>query len=210
MYLLVYVDDLLLVASDVDQLASVKARLGSCFDMKDMGEAQFILGVQIRRDRARRQLHLSQAEYIRTVLERFDMQECKPAASPMATGVKLLKVDPVDTSSGELMDSTPYASAVGALMFAALVTRPDIAFAVTSLCQFMSAPTNDHWQAVKRVMRYLQGTRHHELVYGWAAGDDRELYGYSGLRLGQRRERSPIVHGLGVPVARRSSELAVV
>ena len=94
MYLLVYVDDLLLVASDADQLASVKAQLSSRFEMKDMGEAQFILGVQIRRDRARRQLHLSQAEYIRTVLERFDMQECKPAASPMATGVKLLKVDP--------------------------------------------------------------------------------------------------------------------
>ena len=179
MYLLVYVDDLLLVASDSDQLASVKTQLGNRFDMKDMGEAQFILGVQIKRDRAKRQLHLSQAEYIRMVLERFDMQECKPVASPMATGVKLLKVDPADTSSGQLVDSTPYASAVGALMFAALVTRPDIAFAVTSLCQFMSAPGNDHWQAVKRVMRYLRGTRHLGLTYGWAGGDNRELYGYS-------------------------------
>ena len=179
MFLLVYFDDLLLVASDASQLESVKAALQGRFEMKDMGEAEFILGVQIRRDRAKRQLYLSQAEYIRTVLERFDMQDCKPVASPMAAGVKLLKADPTDTSSVQSMANIPYASAVGALMFAALVTRPDIAFAVTSLCQFMSAPTIDHWQAVKRVLRYLQGTRHHELVYGWAGGDDRELYGYS-------------------------------
>jgi transposase InsO family protein len=183
MYLLVYVDDLLLVASDSAQLTSVKAQLSSRFEMKDMGEAQFILGVQITRDRARRRLYLSQAEYIRTVLERFDMLECKPAASPMATGVKLLKTQLASGASGSIdstvMDSTPYASAVGALMYAALVTRPDIAFAVTSLCQFMSAPSLSHWQAAKRVMRYLQGTRHRELAYGWAGGQDKQLYGYS-------------------------------
>ena len=165
MFLLVYVDDLLLVSSDAGQLESVKAALQGRFEMKDMGEAEFILGVQIRRDRAKRQLYLSQAEYIRTVLERFDMQDCKPVASPMAAGVKLLKADVTDTSSVESMANIPYASAVGAPMFAALVTRPDIAFAVTSLCQFMSASTIDHWQAAKRVLRYLQGTRHHELVY---------------------------------------------
>ncbi len=100
LYLLVYVDDLLLVANDTAQLASVKAQLSSRFEMKDMGEAQFILGVQITRDRAKRQLYLSQAEYVRTVLERFDMQDCKPAASPMATGVKLLKTQPASGASG--------------------------------------------------------------------------------------------------------------
>ena len=179
MYLLVYVDDLLLVANDTARLDSVKAQLSSRFEMKDMGEAQFILGVQIRRDRANRRLYLSQAEYVRTVLERFNMLDCKPVASPMATGVKLLKAGPADTSDGGDMRDTPYASAVGALMYAALVTRPDIAFAVTTLCQFMSAPTATHWKAAKRVMHYLQGTRHHELVYGWAGGEERQLYGYS-------------------------------
>ena len=105
--------------------------------MKDMGEAHFILGVQITRDRARRQLYLSQAEYIRTILERFGMQDCKPAATPMATGAKLLKADPASAAAGDsdslCADSTPYASAVGALMYAALATRPDIAYAVTAL-----------------------------------------------------------------------------
>ena len=183
-YVLVYVDDLLLATNDMAQLNATKAALSSRFDMKDMGEAHFILGVQITRDRARRQLYLSQAEYIRTILERFGMQDCKPAATPMATGAKLLKADPASAAAGDsdslCADSTPYASAVGALMYAALATRSDIAYAVTALCQFMSQPTVSHWMAAKRVFRYLQRTRQYELTYG--CGDDRRdqpLYGYS-------------------------------
>lgn len=174
-YILVYVDDLLLVTNDTTQLAAIKAALSKRFEMKDMGEAHFILGVQITRDRANRRLCLSQAEYVRSVLERFNMQDCNSAATPMATGVKLLKDDPAD----EPADNVPYASAVGALMYASLATRPDIAYAVTALCQFMSKPMNSHWLAVKRVFRYLQGTREHQLVYGWNGGKEQPLYGYS-------------------------------
>ena len=64
-------------------------------------------------------------------------------------------------------------------MYAALVTRPDIAFAVTALCQFMSQPSVAHWQAAKRVMRYLKGTQHYELTYGSDSGKQQQLYGYS-------------------------------
>ena len=97
-------------------------------------------------------------------------------------------------------------------MFAALVTRPDIAFAVTSLCQFMSAPTNDHWQAVKRVMRYLQGTRHHELVYGWPGllVTTANCTATATPTGATTRTIARSLYGLGVPVARRSCELAVV
>ena len=179
MFLLLYVDDLLLVTNDTTLLSSTKKALSARFDMKDMGEAHFILGVQIRRDRAKRQLYLSQAEYIRTILERFGMQDCKPAASPMVTGAKLLRSDSGAEVSSESMANIPYASAVGALMYAALATRPDISYAVTTLCQFMSAPDISHWLAAKRVFRYLQGTRHHELVYGWSGSSHRPLYGYS-------------------------------
>ena len=179
MFVLVYVDDLLLVTNDTAELTATKAALSDRFDMKDMGEAHFILGVQIRRDRARRQLYLSQQEYVRTVLKRFHMEDCKPVASPMATGVKLLRNDPADATSTEDMTKVPYASAVGALMYAALATRPDIAYAVTALCQFMANPAVSHWNAAKRVFRYLQGTQEHALVYGWNGGKDQPLYGYS-------------------------------
>jgi hypothetical protein len=93
----------------------------------------------------------------------------------MATGAKLLKADPADGA-----ETAPlYASAVGALMYAALATRPDIAHAVAALCQFMSSPNDSHWQAAKRVFRYLQGTRHHQLVYSCNGGQQQPLYGYS-------------------------------
>ena len=179
MYLLVYVDDLLLVTNDTAQLTAIKAALSRRFDMKDMGEAHFILGVQITRDRLNRRLCLSQAEYVRTILERFGMRDCKPVATPMATGVKLLKDDVDGESAGECADSKPYASAVGALMYAALATRPDIAYAVTALCQFMAKPAETHWLAVKRVFRYLQGTCQHQLVYGWDSAKQQPLHGYS-------------------------------
>jgi hypothetical protein len=107
------------------------------------------------------------------------MEDCKPAASPMVTGVKLLKTDPQDTEASGASLDVPYASAVGALMYAALATRPDIAYAVTALCQFMSAPAISHWNAAKRVFRYLQGTQQHELVYGWNGGNRQPLYGYT-------------------------------
>ena len=142
-YVLVYVDDLLLATNDMAQLNATKAALSSRFDMKDMGEAHFILGVQITRDRARRQLSLCQREYIRTILERYGMHDCKAVRSPMATGVKLLKADKgTDSEAGTpLAEAAPYASAVGALMYAALATMPDISYAVTALCQFMASVT---------------------------------------------------------------------
>ena len=64
-------------------------------------------------------------------------------------------------------------------MYAALATRPDIAYAVTALCQFMANPAVSHWNAAKRVFRYLQGTQEHALVYGGHGGKDQPLYGYS-------------------------------
>ena len=200
MLLLVYVDDLLLVTNDTAQLAATKAALSSRFDMKDMGEAHFILGVQVRRDRASRQLCLSQAEYVRTMLERFGMQDCKPAASPMATGNKLLKTDCTTDTTEESMDNIPYASAVGALMYAALVTRPDIAYAVTAHCvSLWSNPSIAHWQSAKRVFRYLQGTRHHELTYGLALAETSDLCTDTVTRTGATTSIDrQLVHWVGI------------
>jgi hypothetical protein len=88
-YGLLYVDDLLLISNVLSRLQSIKAELSKRFEMKDLGEAQFILGLQIHRDRARRRLSLSQSQYVKTVLSRFNMQDCKPASTPMSTGIKL-------------------------------------------------------------------------------------------------------------------------
>ena len=175
-YVLLYVDDLLLAANNLNRLQSIKAELGKRFEMKDLGEAQFILGLQIHRDRAHRRLSLSQSQYVKSLLSRFNMQECKPASTPMSTGIKLRRVEQstavveeakeqADGAQQDDLDEVPYAQAVGALMYTAMGTRPDILYSTTALSQFLQRPARPHWVAVKRVLRYLQGTQQAQLVY---------------------------------------------
>jgi hypothetical protein len=173
-----YVDDLLLASDNLNELNKVKAELQTCFDMEDMGEASYALGIKISRDRAARTLTISQGAYILDVLTRFDMQDSRPVSTPMEAKLKL---EPA-TAATELdaTGKTRYQSAVGALLHAARATRPDISFAVTALSQFCKGPTEAHWQAVKRVFRYLRGTVDHGLTYK-GTGSPREppvLHGY--------------------------------
>jgi hypothetical protein len=158
-----YVDDLLLASDSVAELTKVKAELQTCFDMDDMGEASFALGIKITRDRAARTLTISQGGYLRDVLTRFDMQDSRPVGTPMDPKCKL---EP-STAETELdaTGKTQYQSAVGALLHAARATRPDISYATTALSQHCKAPSDQHWQAVKRVFRYLRGTLDHGLTY---------------------------------------------
>jgi hypothetical protein len=182
-YLLLYVDDLLIVSNDLHRLKLIKSELSSRFDMKDLGEAQSILGLQIHRDRSQRHLSLSQSQSIKAVLERFGMQECSPAATPMSAGQKLLQSDcPTDLVEQDEMRRVPYSQAVGAVMYIMLGTRPDISHAVTALSQFMKNPGRPHWIAMKRLLRYLKGTQHIHLVYQASSYDPHrpaELYGYT-------------------------------
>ena len=173
-----YVDDLLLASDSLDELNKVKAELQTCFDMEDMGEASFALGIKITRDRAARTLTISQGAYILDVLSRFDMQDSRPVSTPMDAKCKL---EPATaTTELDAVAKTRYQSAVGALLHAARATRPDISFAVTALSQFCKAPTEEHWQAVKRVFRYLRGTVEHGLTYKGTGSpkDSPVLHGY--------------------------------
>ena len=173
-----YVDDLLLASDNLEELNKVKSELQTCFDMEDMGEASYALGIKIARDRAARTLTISQGAYILDVLTRFDMQDSRPVSTPMDAKCKF---EPA-TAKTELdaTAKTRYQSAVGALLHAARATRPDISFAVTALSQFCKGPTDEHWQAVKRVFRYLRGTVDHGLTYK-GTGSPKEsptLHGY--------------------------------
>jgi len=177
-YLLLYVDDLLLACRLLSKLTAVKGQLSNLFSMKDMGEAQYILGLQISRNRADRTLSLSQAQYIDTVIRRFRMEECHPESTPCAVGLDLRKTtSPITPEEQEQMRGVPYASAVGAIMYAMLGTRPDIAYAVSVVSQFMHDPRPVHWKAVKRILRYLKGTQHYSLTYG--VGQPSHFHGYT-------------------------------
>ncbi|RVW14668.1 Retrovirus-related Pol polyprotein from transposon TNT 1-94 [Vitis vinifera] len=165
-FLVLYVDDILLIGNDVESLSKVKNWLASQFQMKDLGEASYIIGIQMTRDRKNRLLALSQAAYIDKVLVKFAMENSKKGNLPSRHGVHLSKEQcPKTPQDEEKMRRVPYASAVGSLMYAMLCTRPDICFAVGVVSRYQSNPGLDHWVAVKHILKYLRRTRNYMLVY---------------------------------------------
>ena len=151
-FLVLYVDDILLASNDKELLHETKKFLSKKFEMKDLGEASFVLGIQIHRDRSRGILGLSQKSYIEKVLQRFGMQDCKPGDTPVAKGDKFsLKQCPKSDLEIKEMQKIPYASALGSLMYAQVCTRSDLAFIVGMLGRYLSNPGVDHWRAAKRV-----------------------------------------------------------
>jgi len=176
-FLVLYVDDILLIGNDVGRLTEVKLWLAKQFDMKDLGEAAYVLGIQIFRDRKNKQLALSQASYIDKVMDRFAMQNSKKGYLPFRHGVSLSKEQsPKTPQEEEDMSRVPYASAVGSLMYAMLCTRPDICYAVGVVSRFQSNPGPEHWVAVKHILKYLRRTRNYMLVY---SGTDLNMTGYT-------------------------------
>jgi len=146
--------------------------------MKDLGEASYVIGIEIHRDRQQKILRLSQRAYIEKVLERFKMSDCKSSMAPISKGERFSKDQcPKKELEQQQMKSITYAYAVGSLMYAQVCTRPDIALAVGMLGRYQSNPGLEHWKAAKRVMRYLQGTKGYNLTFKQA--NSLEVFGYT-------------------------------
>ncbi|CAM8951385.1 unnamed protein product [Rhodiola kirilowii] len=136
--------------------------------MKDMGEADVILGIRIKREN--KGLALSQSHYVEKVSKKFNCLNFSPVSTPMDPSVKLLP------NTGEAVSQLEYSKVIGCLMYAMTSTRPDIAYAVGELSRYTSNPSNLHWEAIKRVLKYLKGTMNYGLVY---AGFPSVLEGYT-------------------------------
>ncbi|KAK1698800.1 hypothetical protein QYE76_015497, partial [Lolium multiflorum] len=166
-FLILYVDDILLIGNDIELLSSIKGYLNKSFSMKDLGEAAYILGIKIYRDRSRRLIGLSQSTYLDKILKKFRMDESKKGFLPMLPGKVLSKTQgPATADERERMSKIPYASAVGSIMYAMLCTRPDIAHAVSLTSRYQSDPGMEHWTAVKNILKYLKRTKDMFLCYG--------------------------------------------
>ena len=128
-FLVIYVDDVLLVRNDVGISSSVKAWLSNNFSMKDLGEATYVLEIRIYRDRSKRLLGLSQSIYIDTIVKRFGMENSKKGFIPMRRGVQISKEHlPKTLEYLALMERISYASAIGSIMYVIRCTRPYVAF----------------------------------------------------------------------------------
>ncbi|XP_040996228.1 uncharacterized mitochondrial protein AtMg00810-like [Juglans microcarpa x Juglans regia] len=157
MFLLIYVDDMLITSSihaAIDNLISALAR---AFPVKDLGQLSYFLGIEI--DYLISGIFLSQRKYIKDLLERSNMLNAKPMTSPMAASLKLSQFD-----GPEFTDSTLFRSIVGGLQYLS-ITRPDIAFSVNKVCQFMHCAKVSHWSAVKRILRYLKSTINYGMLF---------------------------------------------
>lgn len=169
-YLLVYVDDLLIASRDLGAVQAVKDMLMSIFDARDLGEARVFLGMEIVRDRVQGTIHLSQRKLAEELVSKHGLGGAKPASVPLSPSVKLSKHEgqPLDTNR------YPYSELVGSLLYLSVCTRPDIAQAVGALARYMSAPLKPHWDAAKQVVRYLLGTVGQGITFGTGKG----LQGY--------------------------------
>ena len=157
----------------------MKHLLNSEFDMKDLGPAKKILGMEIIRNRKKCIMILSQRKYLEKVLRTFGMSSNKSVVTLLASHFKLScsQCPSTDEEKSE-MTKVPYANVVGCMMYAMVLTRPDLAHALNVVSRFMATLVKEHWKAVKWVLRYLKGTQGYGLVYGKSVGKDAGLRGY--------------------------------
>ena len=157
-YLLIYVDDVLICGKNLRKIEDVKKKLMKKFCMKDLGEINCFLGIKIERSIEKQEMFLNQKEYLLKVLKRFEMSECNPISTPMEPNLKLTE------NTGE-STTKPFREMAGCMMYAALCTRPDILYPVRYLCEFQSNPSEEHWKCLKRILRYIKGTLDKKLVF---------------------------------------------
>lgn len=156
-YILVYVDDIIVASSSPKATAALLKDLQKDFVLKDLGDLHYFLGIEVRRSNDG--LVLSQGRYATDVLSRTGMDKAKSVDTPLAVSEKLRLTD---GSALGPEDATRYRSVVGALQYLTL-TRPNISFSVNKVCQYLHAPTTTHWSAVKRILRYVSGTKNYGL-----------------------------------------------
>ena len=156
MYLLVYVDDMVITGNNNKLIDRFIATISSRFSLKDLGELSYFLGIEATQ--TSKGLHLMQNKYVIDLITRTNMMDVRPVSTPMAPTPKLSL-----TSGTPMENPSEYQAVLRSLQYLAL-TRPDIAFLVNRLSQYMQRPTNLHWQAVKRILRYLAETSAHGIL----------------------------------------------
>ena len=212
-YIALYVDDLFMVGMKLANIEVVKQGLGKEFKMKDLGVARFLLGIEIRRQE-NGDIFLVQEKYARDVISRFNMKGCKPVSTPLELGTHLdSSQQPISDVDKEQMCSIPYRSAIGSLMYLSTCTRPDISAAVSELSKFSQNPGAAHWEGVKRVLRYINGTAGEGLLYKrgaqvatWGYSDS----GHAGDKETSRGRSGYIFLSAGAAISWRSSMMKVV
>ena len=171
MLIALYVDDLIPASNSKSMLHREKGALQQRFEMKDLGEVHYCLGIQVERDKDNKRMKLHQAQYLTNLLEKFGMQDCKSVTTPVDQSTKLLP------NEGEPVNKEQYQSLIGGLTYAVTATRPDLAHALGTVNQFCSNPGEEHWKAAKRILRYIKGTIDYGITFDGNKETDDKLKG---------------------------------
>lgn len=212
-WLLVYVDDMLLASNCRKFLDVFKGALSKRFEMKDLGEARHFLGMHITRKRSQRLLTINQNSFLQHILDETKMSDCRPASTPLMPGVSLSKATaPLTEAEKAQFTHLPYARTIGELNFAMRVSRPDIAYAVSTLSKFLSNPGVERYRQLNHLLRYIRGTTDYSLTFGLS---DQGLVGYSDSDFASDKDDSRSIGGyvyylFGSPISWRSQKQSVV
>ena len=168
-----YVDDMGLIFESLEHINQDKEALWQHYEMTNLGEMGWILGIRVTRDWEKRTISLSQKKFINDTLERYGMQNVRPISSPALANEHLLKL------SSPAIDAKAYQRALRSLMYPMLATRPDLTYAVAALGRHAANPGPDHQHALEHVFHYLWATSDHQLVLGRGAASVPTLLGYA-------------------------------
>ncbi|KAL7280494.1 hypothetical protein ACG7TL_005426 [Trametes sanguinea] len=161
-----YTDDITSAADDAEALSNVQRDMSARYRLSSGGELKFMLGVSIVRDREKGTMRLSQRAYAERVLERFGMADCNPVTTPLEPGSKLAaEMGAATEGEKREMEAIPYREALGAIMYLAVATRPDLSHPVQLLSRFMGDLNYAQWKGLKRVLRYIKGTLEYGITF---------------------------------------------
>ena len=173
----IFVDDGLVCSNKKEHLTNILEHLSTTFEMRSFPASRFV-GLDISRDRSKRQLYISQPHFITKLLEKFNMVQCHPKSVPADPNSRLETFAvPKNEEESTVMEAIPYREAVGGLLYVMVMSRPDIAYAVSQVAKFSQNPGPAHWKAVKRILSYLAGTANYGLSF--SSNDLKTIVGYT-------------------------------
>jgi Reverse transcriptase (RNA-dependent DNA polymerase) len=167
-----YVDDITIASDGLDEISAIKSTLRQHYEITDLGDITWILGMHVTRDRSAGWIALSQKAHVEAILDRFDKSSVRPISTPSLANDHLVKLPAPEA------DPKHYQSAVGALMYPSLCTRPDMAYTVATLGRHSACPGSDHVRALDRAFRYLRGSSDTRLVFQKGIPNGSTLHGY--------------------------------
>jgi len=177
LFVALYVDDGLVIGHSKSKIDKLLKAIQHNFEITS-SIAKCYLGIEITRDRNLKLIKLSQAAYTKSILKKFYMLDCNEVTTPSDHSVQLKRNLDIDGNPGTIAD-VPYRELIGSLMYLAIGTRPDITYAVNSLSKFLEIPSNEHWTAAKRILKYLKSTINLGIVYNGINSNPNQLTAYS-------------------------------